>query len=69
MTNPLFHCGEQFTDRGHGEGLVLSEYTSGSGRKRKHIKAYCIGFRSIRPVKGKLLGMCQKVDQFISVFC
>jgi len=23
-------AGELFTDRGHGEGLVLSEYTSGS---------------------------------------
>jgi hypothetical protein len=27
-----------FTDRGHGEGLVLSETTSGSWREDKHVK-------------------------------
>jgi len=65
MTNPEIQSGKLFTDRGHGEGLVLSEYTSGSWRESKHIKANCIHFCSIRPVKGKLLGMCQQVNQLM----
>jgi hypothetical protein len=58
MTNPGIPCRKLFTDRGHGEGLVLSDYTSGSWRESKHIKANGKYFRCIRSVKGYLLGMC-----------
>ena len=43
---------------GHGEGLVLSEQTSRSWRKSKHIKTYSINLCSVWPMKGNLLGMC-----------
>lgn len=59
-------AGELFTDRGHGEGLVLSEYTSGSWRKSKHIKAHRIDFCGIRRMKSNLFCMCKNVDQFLT---
>jgi len=58
-------AGELFTDRGHGEGLVLSDYTSGSWRKSKHIKAYWIYFSSIRRMKSNLFCMCQNVYHLV----
>ena len=54
--------GELFTDRGLGEGLVLSEYRLASGAgKSKHIKPYRIHTTCIGCMKGELLCMCQNV--------
>jgi len=59
MTNPGIRVGGSLsTDRGHGEGLVLSENASGSGRESKHIKRYRIKRCSIRRMKSYLFCMC-----------
>jgi hypothetical protein len=66
MTNPYkINAGELFTDRGHGERLVLSEYTSGSGRKSKHIKAYSIKLCGMWRMKSYLFCMCKNIDHFL----
>jgi len=54
---------DAFTDRGHGEGLVLSEYRSASGAGEcKHAKAYCVHTTGNGCMKCKLLGMCQNIS-------
>jgi len=55
--------GVSFTDRGHGQGFVLSENRAASwaGRKREHIKANCIHTAGVGCMKGELLCMCQNV--------
>jgi len=53
----------KFTDRGRGQGFVLSEQRAASwtGRKCKHIKAYCINTAGVGCMKSELLGMCQNI--------
>ena len=67
MTNPKkIKAGELFTDRDHGEGLVLSEYTSGSGEISEHIKANSIYYCGLRRMKSYLFCMCKNIYQFIN---
>jgi hypothetical protein len=54
--------GKSFTDRGHGQGFVLSEHRAASrAGEGEHIKAYRVYTAGIRRVEGKLLGMCQNI--------
>jgi hypothetical protein len=60
ITNPILKkSGRNFTDRGPGYWLVLSEPRS--GKIAKEIKAYGIHTRSNRCMKRKLLCMCQNI--------
>ena len=59
MTNPVKQIREQFTDRDHGEGLVLSE--TRSDQIAKDIKAYRIYTTGNRCMECKLLCMCQNI--------
>ena len=59
----------KFTDRGRGQGFVLSEHRAASRTwgERKHIKPYCIHTTCNGRMKGELFCMCQYVCHVLFV--
>jgi hypothetical protein len=61
MTNPeVIYCWRNFTDRGRGERLVLSEHRS-SVKVAKNIKTHRIHAGSVWRMKDNLFSMCQNI--------
>jgi hypothetical protein len=59
----VYLSGISFTDRGRGQGFVLSEHRAASrtGRKDEHIKPYSIHTTCNGCMEGDLFGMCKNI--------